>query len=148
MRECAAAFLATGVPAQRPDQQRRRRRPARAHRDGFELTFGVNHLGHFLLTTLLLDKLKASAPGAHRQRVEHGATTRRRDRLGGGPPADQDITALPEYAVSKLANVLFTQELARRLDGTGVTDLRAAPGRDRVRHLGAACPVRAARSRR
>ena len=95
---------------------------------GFELAFGVNHLGHFALTTALLDCLAASAPArvitvssdAHYQAsgVDFAAVRR--------PTAS--ITGMPEYAVSKLCNVLFTQELARRLEGTGVTSYALHPG--------------------
>jgi retinol dehydrogenase 12 len=96
-------------------------------RDGFELVFGVNHLGHFALTMALLDRLTESkarvvnvASDAHYQ--AHGidfARLRRRTR---------GITGMPEYAVSKLCNVLFSQELARRFAGTGVTSYALHPG--------------------
>jgi retinol dehydrogenase-12 len=96
--------------------------------DGFELAFGVNHLGHFALTTALLDRLAASAPArvvtvssdAHYQATGIDFETVRR------PTAT--VTGMREYAVSKLANVLFTQELARRLDGRGVTAYALHPG--------------------
>ena len=90
-------------------------------RDGFELAFGVNHVGHFVLTTALLDRLAASAPArvvTVSSDAHHAApgidfeAVRRRTR---------HVTGMPEYAVSKLANVLFSQELARRAAGRGVT---------------------------
>lgn len=96
--------------------------------DGFELSFGVNHVGHFLLTNLLLDRLKESAPsrvvivssGSHYQAKEIDWEALRRPT--------RSVTGLPEYAVSKLANVLFAQELARRCAGTGVTTYALHPG--------------------
>jgi len=96
--------------------------------DGFELTFGVNHLGHFLLTTLLLDRLEASAPA----RIVNVSSVGHYQAKGIDWDAlrkpTRSFTALPEYAVSKLCNVLFTQELARRLDGSGMTSYALHPG--------------------
>jgi retinol dehydrogenase 12 len=95
--------------------------------DGFELMFGVNHLGHFALTTALLGCLTDSgarvvtvASDAHYQAkgVDFGALRRR----GRG------ITGMREYAVSKLCNVLFSQELGRRTEGTGVRAYVLHPG--------------------
>ena len=97
--------------------------------DGFELQFGVNHLGHFLLTTLLLERLRASAPA----RIVHVASSNHRGARGIDWEAVRQPTAsvagLHEYNVSKLANVLFSAELARRLEGTGVTSYAVNPGR-------------------
>lgn len=97
--------------------------------DGFELHFGVNHLGHFLLTKLLLDRLKASAPA----RIVHVASGSHYKARGIDWSAVQQTTAsvsgFPEYTVSKLANVLFNAELARRLEGSGVTSYAVNPGR-------------------
>jgi retinol dehydrogenase-12 len=95
--------------------------------DGFELIFGVNHLGHFAFTAALLDCLRSSqariinvasdahfqAPGIDFDRLRRPART---------------IAAMREYAVSKLCNVLFTQELARRLADTGVNAYALHPG--------------------
>ena len=97
--------------------------------DGFELHFGVNHLGHFLLTTLLLDRLRASAPA----RIVHVASENHRHARGIDWEAVRRPTAsvsgLPEYGVSKLANVLFSAELARRLADAGVASCALNPGR-------------------
>jgi NAD(P)-dependent dehydrogenase (short-subunit alcohol dehydrogenase family) len=97
--------------------------------DGFELHFGVNHLGHFALTQLLLERLTASGPGA---RVVNVSSEAHYDARGIDLAAVRRPTAtfvgMREYAVSKLCNVLFTQELARRLAGTGVTAYALHPG--------------------
>jgi len=94
--------------------------------DGFEAQFGVNHLGHFLLTHLLLDLLKASAPA----RVI--TVTSRLHRFGSIDFASfRGETAYGPwraYFQSKLANLLFSNELARRLAGTGITSNALHPG--------------------
>lgn len=94
--------------------------------DGFETTFGVNHLGYFLLTSLLLDVVKASAP-ARIVNVSSRAHSRAEmdfDDLN----AEKSFSGFTVYGRSKLANVLFTYELARRLEGTGVTANCLHPG--------------------
>ncbi len=94
--------------------------------DGHELTFAVNHLAHFLLTNLLLDLLKASAPARIvnvSSRSHMGATIDFDD-----PHKENGYRGLSAYGQSKLANVLFTRELARRLQGTGVTANSLHPG--------------------
>jgi NAD(P)-dependent dehydrogenase (short-subunit alcohol dehydrogenase family) len=128
VRRCAELFLAreeplhvlinnAGVAGQRG-----------ITKDGFELAFGVNHLGHFVLTGALLDRLAASAPArvvnvssdAHYQArgIDFEAVRR--------PTAS--VTGMREYAVSKLSNVLFSQELARRQEGRGITTYALHPG--------------------
>ena len=94
--------------------------------DGLERTFAVNHLAAFLLTNLLLERLKASAP-ARVVTVSSAAQSSGRidfDELHG----DRDYSERKAYPQSKLANVLFTYELARRLEGTGVTANVLHPG--------------------
>ncbi|XP_075393461.1 retinol dehydrogenase 13 isoform X2 [Tenrec ecaudatus] len=95
--------------------------------DGFEMQFGVNHLGHFLLTNLLLDKLKASAPSRiiNLSSLAHIAGHIDFDDLNWEKKAYNTKAA---YCQSKLATVLFTKELSRRLQGTGVTVNALHPG--------------------
>jgi NAD(P)-dependent dehydrogenase (short-subunit alcohol dehydrogenase family) len=94
--------------------------------DGFETTFGVNHLAPFYLTNLLLDRIKASAPArivtvssvAHLgHRLDFDDLNMEKRWPPGGP-----------YGQSKLANILFTRALAKRLVGTGVTANSLHPG--------------------
>ena len=94
--------------------------------DGLEHTFAVNHLAGFLLTDLLLDRLKASAP-ARIVTVSSGAQANGRmhfDDLQG----ERGYSGQRAYNQSKLANVMFTYELARRLEGSGVTATVLHPG--------------------
>lgn len=94
--------------------------------DGYELTFAVNHLAHFLLTTRILDILIESAPA----RIVVVSSTKHYkghidfDDLMG----EKRYTVMRSYSQSKLANALFTFELARRLEGTGVTANCLCPG--------------------
>jgi NAD(P)-dependent dehydrogenase (short-subunit alcohol dehydrogenase family) len=96
--------------------------------DGFELTFGVNHLGHFLLTTLLLDRIAASAPA----RIVNVSSSNHFNAKGIDWDALQEPTrtriGLHEYDVSKLCNVLFTQQLASRFDPATIAALAVNPG--------------------
>lgn len=87
--------------------------------DGLELTFAVNHLSHFLLTDLLLERIIASGPArivTVASRSHYGARGIDFDAL---TRPGRSATGYPEYEVSKLANVLFTRELARRLKERG-----------------------------
>jgi NAD(P)-dependent dehydrogenase (short-subunit alcohol dehydrogenase family) len=94
--------------------------------DGFEHVFALNHLAPFLLTNLLLPKLAASAP-ARVVTVTSDAHSAARLDLSD-PNLERGWDSWRSYANSKLANILFTRELARRLDGTGVTASCAHPG--------------------
>ena len=95
-------------------------------KDGFETTFGVNHLGYFLTTKLLLDTIKASAPSriVSVSSAAHSRAKMNFDDLQGA----QGYGGFGAYGQSKLANVLFTYELARRLEGTSVTANCLHPG--------------------
>jgi retinol dehydrogenase 12 len=98
----------------------------RVTQDGFEHVFAVNHLAPFLLTNLLLPKLTGSAP-ARVVTVTSDAHTAASLDLDD-PSLEHGWNSWRSYANSKLANILFTRELARRLDGTGVTANCAHPG--------------------
>ena len=94
--------------------------------DGFELTFAVNHLAPFLLTYLLLDRLKASGPA---RIINVASEAHRGHRLNFSDLArPQDWGTLKAYGQSKLCNILFTRELAIRLDGSGVVATCLHPG--------------------
>ena len=128
VRACADAFLERGEPLHVLVNNAGVAGTRGVTRQGFELTFGVNHLGHFLLTSALLDRLAESAPArvvtvasdSHysAQGIDFDALRR---------PA-RNITGMREYATSKLCNVLFSQELARRTAGTGVRSYALHPG--------------------
>ncbi len=96
--------------------------------DGFEATLGINHLGHFVLTELLLDRIKNSAPA----RIVNVASTAHKGARKGLDFDDLQATrsygGMQVYSKSKLANIYFTTELARRLEGTGVTVNCLHPG--------------------
>jgi NAD(P)-dependent dehydrogenase (short-subunit alcohol dehydrogenase family) len=94
--------------------------------DGYELTFAVNHLAPFLLTNLLLPKLRTAAPA---RIVVVSSEAHRRARLDFADLMNERVSGLlPAYARSKLANVLFVRALAARLIGTGVTANALHPG--------------------
>ena len=95
-------------------------------KDGIEMTFALNHLGYFLLTDLLLDTLKASAPARIINVSSYGH--KRIQMNFDDLQAKQGYNGMQTYRQSKLANVLFTYELARRLAGTGVTVNAVNPG--------------------
>ena len=128
VRSCASAFLALGEPLHVLVNNAGVGGAHGLTKQGFELTFGINHLGHFALTQLLLERLTESAPA----RVVTVASdshysARGIDFVALRRPA-RGPTALREYAVSKLCNVLFSAELARRTAGTGVTTYALHPG--------------------
>jgi len=96
--------------------------------EGFEMTFGVNHLGHFLLTSLLLDRIVASAPA----RIVNLSSDAHKGARKGLDWDDLQRTrgykGMGVYCESKLANIYFTRELSRRLEGKGVTVNAVHPG--------------------
>jgi NAD(P)-dependent dehydrogenase (short-subunit alcohol dehydrogenase family) len=94
--------------------------------DGIEMTFALNHLAYFLVTNLLLDTIKASAPARiiNVSSDAHSSGKIEFDNLQG----ERSYSGIGPYGNSKLANILFTAELARRLEGTGVTVNALHPG--------------------
>jgi NAD(P)-dependent dehydrogenase (short-subunit alcohol dehydrogenase family) len=92
--------------------------------DGLETMFATNHLGHFLLTTLLLDRLKASAPS----RIVNVTAPSTVKVNFDDPQSEKKFRASVAFGASKMCNLLFTYELARRLEGTGVTCNALHPG--------------------
>ena len=94
--------------------------------DGVEMTFALNHLNYFLLTYLLLDRLKASAPA---RIVNVASDSHRGARINFNDlQGKRGYNGFQAYGQSKLANVLFTYELARRLEGAQVTANALHPG--------------------
>lgn len=94
--------------------------------DGFEITFAVNHLAPFLLTNLLLDVLKSSAPS---RVINVCSETHRKARIDfDNLQGERSYNSMRAYGQSKLANLLFTYELARRLNGHGVSANAVHPG--------------------
>lgn len=128
VRQAAATFVARGLPLHGLVNNAGLAGTRALTRDGFELTFGVNHLGHFLLTRLLEARLREGAPA----RVVNISSQAHRGAKGIDFAALREParsrTGVHEYAVSKLANVLFTRELARRWAGSGVTSYALHPG--------------------
>ncbi|KAH8396956.1 hypothetical protein KR215_006813, partial [Drosophila sulfurigaster] len=100
--------------------------PQSLTKDGFEMQLGVNHIGHFLLTNLLLDVLKKSAPSriVNVSSLAHNHGTININDLNSEKSYDEGKA----YCQSKLANIFFTRELAKRLEGTGVTVNAVHPG--------------------
>ena len=127
-RACAAAFLATGDPLHVLVNNAGVVRARSRTKQGFELMFGVNHLGHFALTNALLGCLTASAPARVVTVSSDSHYSARGIDFEALRRPERGITGLHGYAVSKLCNVLFSQELARRTADTGVTSYALHPG--------------------
>ncbi len=100
---------------------------SRASEDGLEMTFALNHMGYFLLTTELLDLLRSSAPARiiNVSSNSHGSPGKFWMEDLPKPGSNRGYRA---YGRSKLCNILFTYELARRLEGTGITVNALHPG--------------------
>ena len=128
VRACASAFLALGEPLHVLVNNAGVVRARGLTKQGFELMFGVNHLGHFALTNALLGCLTASAPARVVTVSSDSHYSARGIDFEALRRPERGITGLHGYAVSKLCNVLFSQELARRTADTGVTSYALHPG--------------------
>jgi len=128
VRTCASEFLARGEPLHVLVNNAGIGGAHGLTRQGFELTFGVNHLGHFALTNALLGCLTASAPARVVTVSSDSHYSARGIDFEALRRPERGITGLHGYAVSKLCNVLFSQELARRTADTGVTSYALHPG--------------------
>jgi NAD(P)-dependent dehydrogenase (short-subunit alcohol dehydrogenase family) len=128
VRACAKALLDRNIPINGLINNAGLAGARGQTKDGFEVQFGTNHLGHYLFTRMLLDRIIASGPA----RIVNVSSASHYRAKGIDWSALQKptktVTAMDEYSVSKLANVLFTKELARRLDGTKVTTYAVHPG--------------------
>lgn len=128
VRTCADALLARNEPIHGLINNAGLAGKRGVTKDGFELTWGTNHLGHYLFTRLLLDRIKQAG---HARIVNVSSKSHYEAKgidWGAMRQPTQSATGMHEYEVSKLSNVLFTKELARRLEGTGVTTYAVHPG--------------------
>jgi NAD(P)-dependent dehydrogenase (short-subunit alcohol dehydrogenase family) len=128
IRRCAAEFLAKQLPLHLLVNNAGLAGKRGLTADGFEVTFGTNHLGHFLLTELLLPRIRESGHArivTVASEAHYGAKHIDFERLR--EPASLR-TGFGAYQVSKLANVLFSAELARRLAGSDVRTYALHPG--------------------
>merc|ERR1712002_525683 len=102
--------------------------PEMRTQEGFEMQIGTNHFGHFLLTNLLLPLIKRASPGARIVNVSSLAHEQGQIYWDDINFEKTPYSAIKAYAQSKLANILFTKELARRGEGSGVTVYALHPG--------------------
>ena len=132
VRACVDLFLATGKPLHLLINNAGLAALHGTTTEGFEMAFGVNHLGHFLLTLLLEHKLVETAKDAEPTRIVTVASRAHQKAKGIDWAAVQTRTStstgFPEYCVSKLANVLFSAKLAERLRGKNVQCYALHPG--------------------
>jgi retinol dehydrogenase 14 len=101
-------------------------------KDGFEMTFAVNHLAHFFLTYLLMDLIQKSA---HSRIINVASMAHAQEMDFDNLQAEIFFDGYTAYSLSKLCNIIFTYELARRLDGTSITANCLHPGVIRTKLL-------------
>jgi len=129
VRVCADSFLAFNLPLKYLINNAGVAGARGLTKQGFEWAFGVNHVGHFLLTRLLLERLRQT-PEARVVTVASRAHILAFNGLNWAAlqRPTQGLTTAKEYGVSKLANILFSAELGRQLSGTGVSAYSVHPG--------------------
>jgi dehydrogenase/reductase SDR family protein 13 len=128
VRACAEAIRARGTPIHGLINNAGLAGQRGLTKDGFELTFGTNHLGHYLFTRLLLDRIKEAGTARIVNVASKSHYRARGIDWDSVKQPTKTVTGMREYEQSKLSNVLFTKELARRLAGTGVTTYAVHPG--------------------
>jgi retinol dehydrogenase-12 len=128
VRECAKELLARKIPFHGLINNAGLAGQRGQTKDGFELAFGTNHLGHYLFTRMLLDRIKESGDGRIVNVASKSHYRAKAIDWDAVRKPTKSVTALHEYEVSKLANVLFTKELARKLEGTKITTYAVHPG--------------------
>jgi dehydrogenase/reductase SDR family protein 13 len=128
VRDAAEAFLARDEPLHVLLNNAGLAGQRGATTQGFELAFGTNHLGHFLLTELLLDRIRASAPARIINVSSDSHYSPKAIDWDAVQRPTATVTGMREYGVSKLCNVLHAQELAARLAGDGVVTASLHPG--------------------
>ena len=128
VRACGQEFLALGEPLHVLINNAGVAGRRGVTADGFELQFGVNHLGHFVLTQLLLPRLAESDQARIVSVSSDSHYAAKGIDFDVQRQRTRSLIGMKEYSVSKLCNVLYMQELARRLDGTGVHTYSLHPG--------------------
>jgi NAD(P)-dependent dehydrogenase (short-subunit alcohol dehydrogenase family) len=128
VRQAAAAFVQSGDPLHLLVNNAGLAGQRGATSDGFEIHFGTNHLGPYLLTRLLLPVLRASAPARIVCVASRAHYQPRSLDLDAQQQPTRSWAGVSEYGVSKLCNVLFAKELSDRLAGSGVTVYSLHPG--------------------
>lgn len=128
VRVCAAEFLARNLPLHVLINNAGLAGARGKTEDGFEIHFGVNHLGHFLLNALLVERVQQSAPArivTVASAAHYNAKALDLDKV---QRTTKTLTGFPEYGESKLCNILFSSELARRLGDSAVHTYALHPG--------------------
>jgi NAD(P)-dependent dehydrogenase (short-subunit alcohol dehydrogenase family) len=128
VRACAEAIRARNIPIHGLVNNAGLAGQRGLTKDGFELTFGTNHLGHYLFTRLLLDRIKQAGTARIVNVASKSHYRARGIDWDAVKQPTRTVSGMREYEQSKLSNVLFTKELARRLAGTGVTTYAVHPG--------------------